>query len=347
MIEQPGIVGWDIGGVNTKAVRLLPGSDPPATNGVSFLYEIRRDPGALPRTLDSVGRQLGAASTDHHAVTMTAELSQVFRTKRDGVSFILDAVEQVFPGDRIQVYTVDGRFVSPSEARVHPHVAAASNWSATAHWVAQRVPTCVLIDIGTTTTDLIPIVGGEVVAQGHNDPERLLSGELLYTGALRTPVEAITQRVPLWGGSSAVSADGFALIGDAHLWLGRLRPADYTCPAPDGRPPTREYAGERLARTVCADRDMLDEVAIDSVAGALATAQVERIATALEAIRQRWPEIADAVVTGLGEFIAREAAEASGLAVRSLADRAGDGAQTAPAAAVAHLLRQSLIRDFG
>jgi (4-(4-[2-(gamma-L-glutamylamino)ethyl]phenoxymethyl)furan-2-yl)methanamine synthase len=345
MTEQPGIVGWDIGGVNTKAVRMPPESAGPATHSVCMPYEIRHEPGALPRTLVSVGRQLGVESTDLHAVTMTAELSQAFRTKREGVWFVLDAVEDVFPGDRIHVYTVGGRFVSPHEARGDPHAAAASNWSATAHWVAQHVSTCVLIDIGTTTTDLIPIVSGKVVAQGHTDPERLLHGELLYSGALRTPVEAIASHVPLWGGSASVSADGFALIGDAHLWLGRLSAEEYTCPAPDGRPATREYAGERLARTVCADREMLDQSAIDDVAAGLAGAQLQTIVTALEAIQYRWPEITDAVVTGLGEFIATEAARASGLAVYSLANRLGTGAQTAPAAAVAYLLCQSLLGD--
>jgi probable H4MPT-linked C1 transfer pathway protein len=328
--------------VNTKAVRLLPEPAGQSPHSLCLPYEIQHDPGALPRTLQSVAQRLGVESTDWHAVTMTAELSQAFRTKRDGVCFILDAIEETFPGDRIQVYTVGGQFVSPQEARTNPLGAAASNWSATAHWVAQQISTCILIDIGTTTTDLIPIVNGQVVAQGRTDPERLLSGELLYTGALRTPVEAVAPRVPLWGGSAGVSADGFALIGDAYLWLGRLRAEDYTCRPPDGRPATRQYAGERLARTVCADRDMLDEPAIDSVAAALANAQVETIVSALNAIKLRWTEISDAVVTGLGGFIGTEAARASGLTVHSLADRLGDGSQTAPARAVAYLLCQNL-----
>jgi probable H4MPT-linked C1 transfer pathway protein len=347
LIERSGIVGWDIGGVNTKAVRLFSSSTSPAMRSACLAYEVQRNPGALPQNLQLVARQIGVEASDFHAVTMTAELSQAFRTKRDGVSFILDAVEDVLLGDRIHVYTVDNRFVTPQEARTIPHAVAASNWSATAHWVAQQFPTCVLIDIGTTTTDLIPIVSGRVVARGRTDPERLLNGELLYTGALRTPVEAVAPRVPLWGGSAGVSADGFALIGDAHLWLGQLSAADYTCPAPDGRPATREYAGERLARTVCGDRDLLDDTAIDGVATALASAQVQSIVTALETIIRRQPEITEGVVTGVGEFIATEAARGAGLTVRSLADRLGPGAQTAPAAAVAHLLSQRLDPNLG
>jgi uncharacterized hydantoinase/oxoprolinase family protein len=131
-------------------------------------------------------------------------------------------------------------------------------------------------------------------------------------------------------------------MGDAHLWLGQLSPADYTCPTPDGRPATRQFAGERLTRIVCADRDMLDDPAIDAIAAALATAQVRTIADALRHLCRSRPEITTAVVTGLGDFIAAEAARAAGLIVIPLADRMGDTARTAPAAAVAWLLRQRL-----
>jgi (4-(4-[2-(gamma-L-glutamylamino)ethyl]phenoxymethyl)furan-2-yl)methanamine synthase len=342
MSGSSAFLGWDIGGVNTKAARLREDSGSSALRSISLPYEVQREPQALGPALLSVARRLGAEPTDFHAVTMTAELSQAFRTKREGVGFVLDALEAAFPSDRLHVYTVDGRFVSPGEARAQPLAVAASNWAATANWVAQSVPTCVLMDIGTTSTDLIPIVNGKATAEGRTDPERLLSGELVYTGALRTPAEAVARRVPLWGGEAALSADGFALIGDAHLWLGRLSPGDYTCPTPDSRPATREFAGERLARTVCADRDMLDDPAIEVIATALARAQVRTIAEALGRLRQRRPEITTAVVTGLGDFIAAEAARAAGLTVLPLAEKIGEAARNAPAAAVAWLLRQSL-----
>jgi probable H4MPT-linked C1 transfer pathway protein len=273
---------------------------------------------------------------------MTAELSQAFRTKREGVAFVLDAMESVFPSDRLHVYTVPGEFVSPGVARSRSLEVAASNWSATARWVAGRNPTCMLIDVGTTTTDLIPIIEGEVMAEGSTDPDRLRTGEMVYTGALRTPAEAVATRVPLRHGTSGVSAEGFALMGDVHVWLGRLDPKDYTSPTPDGRPTTREYAGERLARVVCGDREMLDDQMIGRIATALARAQRDLVVGALLRLRRQHPLIETAVVAGLGEFIGTEAAECAGLKVVSLADQLGAAAITAPAVAVASLLRDSL-----
>jgi probable H4MPT-linked C1 transfer pathway protein len=333
------VLGWDVGGVNTKAARVgSPGQGLADIQSASKPYELLRDPAALGPTLRQLVRELGVTTVDAHALTMTAELSQLFRTKREGVGFVLDAMKKTFPDDRVLVYTVRGTFIEPGEARLRPLDVAASNWAATASFVATFESDALLIDIGTTTSDIIPIAGGQVRASGLTDPARLLSGELVYTGAIRTPAEALLQEVPLPGGSAGVSAEGFALIGDALLWLGRIQPDAYTAPTPDGRPATREFAGERLARVVCGDRDMLDDSAIDGIAMALAEAQIAKVVSGLTRVRARWPSIDRAIVGGLGDFIAAEAAHRAGLEVVALSDRLGAAARTAPAAAVAWLL---------
>src|SRR4026209_635693 len=114
------ILGWDIGGVNTKVARLEPSSDGPLLHSVCLPFELKKDPAGLPRTLTEAARLVGGDATDLHAVTMTAELSQAFRTKREGVGFVLDALQTAFPRGSFQVYTVDGHFVPPLEARARP-----------------------------------------------------------------------------------------------------------------------------------------------------------------------------------------------------------------------------------
>jgi (4-(4-[2-(gamma-L-glutamylamino)ethyl]phenoxymethyl)furan-2-yl)methanamine synthase len=342
MTPPAAVLGWDIGGVNTKVSRLEGGRDDPTLRSVCVPYEIKRDPGALVGTLIETAQRVGSGPGDLHAVTMTAELSQAFRTKREGIGVILDAFEAAFPGSNLHVYRVNGGFVAPSEARNLPLAVSAANWSATARVVARSTPNCVLIDIGTTSTDITPIVNGGIVVQGHTDPERLLSGELVYTGALRTPVEAVAHTVPLWGGRAGVAADGFSIIGDVHLWLRRLGAEDYTCPTPDGRPATREAAAERLARVVCADLEILDEAALNDIAHAVAGAQRQTVVDSLERVLKRWPVIGAAVVTGLGDFIALEAAAALGLEIISPGAELKQSARNAPSAAVAWLLWYSL-----
>lgn len=331
-----GVIGWDVGGVNTKVARVA-GGRVLAVRGRP--YEVQRDPGALGPLLRELAAEAGALPGDRHAVTMTAELSQLFRTKRDGVAFVLDAVAASFDPALVRVYTTAGRFVTVDEARGDPIAVAAANWAATAHVVARHHPDALLVDVGTTSTDLIPIVGGRVVAEGRTDLARLASGELVYTGALRTPVEAVTSHVPFGAGTAGVSAEGFALVGDVHLWRGDLAAADYTVPTPDGRPATREHAAERLARVVCADREMLDDEGVTRIADAVAAAQVERVAAAMARVAARHWSLRTAVVTGLGAFIGAASARAVGLAVVPLAEELGEeAARCAPAAAVALLL---------
>jgi probable H4MPT-linked C1 transfer pathway protein len=330
-------IGWDIGGVNTKVTRVSRGRVLAVS---SRPYELQRDPGALVAVLRALAAEVGAGGGDVHAVTMTAELSQVFRTKREGVGFVLDAMEAAFSSSAISVYAVDGRFLSTTEARQEPLAVAAANWAATARIVAASTGDALLIDIGTTSTDVIPIVGGVVVASGWTDPDRLASGELVYSGAVRTPVEAMASHVPFGDGQAGLSAESFALAGDVHVWRGDLDPDDYTSPTPDGRPATREFAGERLARAICADRDMVDEAGVTAIADALAAAQVARVVAAIAKVRARHPSLRTAVVTGLGTFVAGRAALESGLRVLELASVLGEAAaRCAPAASVALLLQ--------
>ena len=330
------VTGWDIGGVNTKVALVDAGV---VLRACTQPYELQRDPGALAPLLARLADAVGAETSDAHAVTMTAELSQCFRTKREGVHFVLDALEAAFGGTAVRVYAVDGRFLDVAAARREPIAVAASNWAATARLAARAVMHAVLVDVGTTTTDVIPIVSGQVAALGRTDPERLREGELLYLGALRTPVEAIVQRVPLDGAFAGVSAEGFALAGDVHVWRGTLDPSSYTTPTPDGRPATREFAGERLARVVCADRVLLDDRAITDIADHVAEVQIGRIRAAIARVQRRLPIIDTAVTTGLGEFLAADAARRAGLRVQPLhAAIGGAPTQCAAAAAVALLL---------
>src|SRR2546423_8529272 len=89
-----GILGWDIGGVNTKGARVAQGRVVAAR---AAPYELQHDPAALAPLLSRLACDVAAAPGDPHAVTMTAELSQPFRTTREGVGLGLDAGPGPYP----------------------------------------------------------------------------------------------------------------------------------------------------------------------------------------------------------------------------------------------------------
>jgi hypothetical protein len=329
------VIGWDVGGANVKAAHVSVERGRRSVLTASRPFEIWRDKESLPDVLDAIARDLPPA--EETAVTMTAELSDVFRTKREGVGFVLDAVSRVSSVPPA-VFTTAGDFVAVAVARERPLDVAASNWMATALLLARQARDAILVDVGSTTTDVVPIQASRVVAHGRTDPERLLASELVYTGALRTNVAAVVHALPLWGGSCPVAAEFFAITGDVYALLGNLDPALYSCPTPDGRPPTPDFAAERLARVVCADIEMLDREEIVRIARAVAEAQVRQIAAAIFRVGRRFAPPAEVIATGLGAFLARRAAAACGLAARDLSGVLGaDVGLAAPAVAVAWL----------
>jgi probable H4MPT-linked C1 transfer pathway protein len=333
---QP-VLGWDVGGANVKAAFLeAPGARPRI---VERPFALWRDPTRLPDVLSDVAKATPGAR--RMAVTMTAELCDCYATKREGVSALLDAFAAAFPEARVRVFGVDGRFRSPASARRRPLRVAAAHWMASALLVAETHPDALFVDVGSTTTDVIPIRGGRVTPRGRTDPARLRSGELVYTGALRTPVCAIVRLLPLRGRRCRVAAELFAIAADVHLWLGNIDAAGYTCETPDGRGRSRAEAGARLARMVCADSESLSDADITAIAEHVARAQEDQIAGGLEQVKRRLgsqcPPVA--VLAGQGSFLAEPAARARGLSTLGLAERLGpDAARAAPAAAVAWLL---------
>lgn len=386
-----GIIGWDVGGVNTKGAWLpvpapdaaaladaaCPAAAGPAGSpggagsgaGVSLAglvtagcyFEVWRDPDRLPACLRELAAALPPAGA--MALTMTAELSDVFRTKAEGVRRVLDAVRAAFPDTPLFVLDVEGALVPAEQIPSQPAGAepadagpgsaersallpfAAANWVAAARLVATWLPAAVLVDVGSTTTDIVPVARGRVLARGRTDTARLAAGELVYTGALRTPVAAVAPTLPVRGLPTRTAPEHFALVADAHLVLGDLAPADYTCPTADGRPATVEFAAERLARAVCADAADLGPGGVRTLAAAVVEQQVGLIVGGLlqvlsaEPAAWGWPVAA----TGIGAWLARRAAARLGLVARDLTELMGpDGSAVAPAVAVAWLLRQAL-----
>ena len=214
---------------------------------------------------------------------------------------------------------------------------AAANWVASAAAVGARHPDALMIDVGSTTADVIPIAAGRVAATGRSDLDRLLAGELVYTGALRTNLAAIAPRVPVRGGWSPVASELFAISGDVHLILGHLTPEAYVCPTPDGRPASVACARERVARLVCADAEQLATHEVETVAAYLHSEQVRQVEAAARQVSTRFPERTMPIVAlGSGAFIACEVAERMGRPVLEMPWSAAER-DVAPAAALAEL----------
>jgi probable H4MPT-linked C1 transfer pathway protein len=282
-------LGLDVGGANLKAVHSTGAAR-------SEPFALWKQPASLPAALRGLIASLPAA--DVLAVTMTGELCDCFEGKRQGVHAILDAVEAAAGGLPVLVYRTDGRFVTPAEARTTPLLVAAANWLALATFAGRYAPQgpALLIDVGSTTTDIVPLLDGRPVPQGHTDPERLACGELVYTGIRRTPICA------LLGGD--IAAEVFATTLDAYLVLGWVPEDPHDRNTADGRPATRAAAHARLARMLCADLETSTEADRRWLAERVNNRQMHLLTTALTEVAPRLPGPPGRVVlAGEGEVL--------------------------------------------
>ncbi|MHA1713874.1 MAG: hydantoinase/oxoprolinase family protein [Candidatus Ranarchaeia archaeon] len=271
------VIGFDIGGANIKAADLRIQGKQVKTK-VSCLYFPfwKKNRAELRQVLRDIvcGRE---PFIDCVNITITAELSDAYITKAEGIEEIVTAVQSAFPGSNISVLTNEGTLVSPSVAKNKPMSVAASNWMATGWLVSKKVDTGIIIDTGSTSTSVIPLLDGQVVARGKTDLKKLQLGELVYTGALRTTIPAIVNSIPVKGQMTPVSAEWFSQSGDIHLILGHIRPKEYTVDTPDGRGVSKHDAFVRLARVVCADITMINRKELIKMAKYVYDMQLEQI----------------------------------------------------------------------
>ncbi len=321
-------LAFDIGGANLKAAdgrgwaKIVP-------------FELWKFPDRLRSAM--VALIEAAPPTQQIAVTMTGELCDCFATKADGVRYIVDAATAAGGSRDVAVYLVDGRLVSIEEARDSPHMAAASNWHALARFACRFVSGEVglLVDIGSTTTDIIPLVDGEPRPKGWNDTDRLLTGELVYTGVGRTPICAITRLLPWRGQWCPVAAELFATSADAYVVLDYIPEQMDATTTADGRPLSKESARARLARMICADTSEFAAGDARQVAEHVQEAQLDDLDRALRQVIEHLVHSPQSVVIGgSGEFLAMRLADRGELGrnIVSLGQRLGHSIAVSAAA---------------
>ncbi|HEY3422401.1 MAG TPA: hydantoinase/oxoprolinase family protein, partial [Methanocellaceae archaeon] len=283
--------------------------------------------------LESIKKEAGAYEAI--GVTITGELADCYASKKEGIEHISASVKKVFP--EAVFYGVDGKF---HEDTSDHSLFSAANWMASARFIGRVHHDALFIDIGSTTTDIIPIVAG-IPKAGMTDFERLSRGELIYNGTLRTNIAALLQKVDVRGLSVRTASELFAVTGDAHLLLGHIKPGDYTCDTPDGGGKDETAAARRLARVVCCD---LEELSVPEAVKIAEQAHARQVEILKECISEGAGRngLRSAVICGLGEFLAAKALCDLGIPFTILSHAyGGEISRVFPAYAVAGLLKEA------
>lgn len=318
------ILGLDVGGANTKAA-----SSDGCFTKIEYLPLWKEAP------LVPLLRRIAAeAKPEALAVVMTGELADCYSDKRSGILSIKKAVEGSFSCP-IKFWGVDGfQWTDAGDL-------AAANWSASASLVSIEFGDCLFVDMGSTTTDLIPTKSGPKAAK--TDFERLAKGELIYSGLLRTNLAALLREVVIGKRRVPLSSELFAIAADARLVLGEIAEDDYTVETPDGGGRDIRSAERRLARTVCADPEEIGSEGVFDIAHQARSRQETLLKDGIEWLSEGH-DLDLVVAAGIGEGLIEKVARALGLECVRLSERYGSKVSDVfPAYAVARLLEMEIV----
>lgn len=349
-MSPEGWIGWDLGGANLKAVQLDAAGRVVGVAQVACPLWQGLD--RLQAGIDQVIAQFGP-SRHAHAVTMTGELADLFESRARGVEVLVATMRKRFASEPIQVYAGRAGFVRPERAGALVTQVASANWAATCALAAAELGAGLVMDIGSTTTDVLPFADGEMAAWGATDQDRLVHGELVYSGVARTPLMALVQRVPFEGAWVPVMAEHFATTADVYRLLGTLPVHADLLPSADGREKTPAASAVRLARMLGVDAGLAEMAAWVAVAEYVAECQLRSLLDAVACVLSRGdvPQGAPIVGAGVGRFLVRGLAERLNrpyVDFEALLDSEWSGepdvSDCAPAAAVASLAAEVSLR---
>jgi len=312
LCAEPGdtFVGWDIGGAHVKASLLVDGRLRDVAQWAAPLWQGLAH---LDAAVDAAHQRWRGLDRARHGVTMTAEMTDLFAHREAGVlALTRHLTGRLGPATHF--------FAGPTDWPVQASVAArwraiaSANWLATANLIATRWPDALLVDIGSTTTDLIPIRDGQPRPTGSTDAERLASGELVYLGVVRTPLCALARQIRFAGRQFNVMNEFFASTADVFRLSGELDPAHDQHPPADGSDKSQEASRCRLARMIGMDARDAPPDAWRDFADSWRQAMFDEIDRHLTRVAQAaaLPAGAPLVGAGSGLFLVRELATRGG-----------------------------------
>ncbi|HEY8710408.1 MAG TPA: hydantoinase/oxoprolinase family protein [Burkholderiaceae bacterium] len=252
------VIGWDVGGAHVKACLLQHGE---VVDVAQWACPLWQGMGHLAPVLEAARARWPGLGAAQHAVTMTGEMVDLFANREDGVRCIaaelarsLVASASDAPQGSVHFFAGDAGWCGDADVVAHWEGVASANWLATARHVALRFGDGLLVDIGSTTTDLIAFEGGRVLTHSRTDAQRLACGELVYHGVVRTPLCAVAPRIDWRGRPYNVMNEFFATTADVYRLTGELDPAHDLYPSADNASKDLPGTRQRLARMVGLDQ---------------------------------------------------------------------------------------------
>ncbi len=286
------IIGWDIGGAHLKAAKI--DFKKKKTETRQIYTPIWENTNNLKKSIKLIKKKFGKCN--YHAITMTAELSDIFLNRSTGVKYIINLSSKILENKKIFFYSKK-KFVRKKIALQNTHGLNSMNWHATANFVSNFFPNCILVDIGSTTTDIIPIKNKKIISKGVNDHQRLKSNELIYMGVLRTPIHAVEKKKNL-------IYENFANLSDVYRVLNKIPTNFNLLPTQDNKSKNKHDSARRIARIFGKDYKKAHFLKWKKIAFKIEKKQKEILKKNINKIKNRnFSKEIPILGAGIGEFL--------------------------------------------
>lgn len=302
MYKQGYTIGWDIGGAHLKAA--LVDAQGLAQQVYQVTCPLWRGPQELVKSMTELQTLLPTDAIS--AVTMTGELVDYFPNRHAGVCEIAKVVHAQLGADA-RFYAGEIGWLPYAEVESNTMAIASMNWHASAKFVAQHVADGLFVDIGSTTTDVIPIHQHRLVGVGCTDAERMAHHGLIYTGIVRTPLMALGPTIMFNHRQYYVAAEYFATSADVYRLLQQLPAEVDQADSADGQDKSMLSTARRLARMIGHDAE--DAVLADWISLAQQFKQTQKNIL-MSALNAQLADTSEPIIgVGIGAFLCRELAD--------------------------------------
>ena len=233
-------------------------------------------------------------------ITMTGELCDIFKNRRSGAKEIIKVCKLI--NCRKFYYTkLDEMFTS----RPKFDEIISMNWHSIGKLSEKKVKNAILIDFGSTTTDLICIKNGQMKYESSDDFGRINNSELLYTGFMRTPLFAITPYINYIKKRIKLIPENFSNTSDIYRIKKEIKKNFDIDNTLDNRSKTLESSMQRVSRSLGFDFKKEDQRLIKKISEEISNIQLKEIAKKIFEMMKTYglKKNTSIIISGIGQDV--------------------------------------------
>ncbi len=233
------------------------------------------------------------------AITITAEMCDNFKDRKEGFKKIIKLCQIL---EFKKYFYVNNSQIFKKKPKYSEFISM--NWHSIGRFLENKVDNAILLDFGSTTTDLVCIKDNRIANEYFDDFLRINNYELKYTGFTRTPLYGITHEIKSTNNVQKIIPENFSESSDIYRVLNKLDKKNDVDKTSDNRGKTKKESLIRISRNFGFDYKILFKKKIEKICNEISSIQLYSIYEAMNKLQKKFqikkPTI---IVSGIGQDV--------------------------------------------